>query len=140
MAGAWVGQVDFADGSDLETDLYAAWTNGDWMVGYIDYSYNGDADLDGSEFFISKEIMGVSVDYYLGQDNYTDYLELGYSFMGVDVSYGMWDEVGDNWSVSKGFDLPLGLKGSLGYHSFIADDGSLLEDEDSIVFGVSKQF
>ena len=60
--------------------------------------------------------------------------------MGVDVSYGMWDEVGDNWSVSKGFDLPMGLKGSLGYHSFIADDGSLLEDEDSIVFGVSKQF
>lgn len=140
MAGAWLGQVDYADGSDLETDLYAAWTNGDWMVGYIDYSYNGDADLDGSEFFISKEIMGVSVDYYLGQDDYTDYLELGYSFMGVDVSYGMWDEVGDNWSVSKGFDLPMGLKGSLGYHSFIADDGSLLEDEDSIVFGVSKQF
>lgn len=140
MAGAWLGQVDYADGSDLETDLYAAWTNGDWMVGYIDYSYNGDADLDGSEFFISKEIMGVSVDYYLGQDDYTDYVELGYSFMGVDVSYGMWDEVGDNWSVSKGFDLPMGLKGSLGYHSFIADDGSLLEDEDSIVFGVSKQF
>ena len=140
MAGAWVGQVDFADGSDLETDLYAAWTNGDWLVGYIDYGYNGDADLDGSEFFINKEVMGVSVDYYLGQDDYTDYLELGHSFMGVDVSYGMWDEVGDNWSVSKGFDLPLGLKGSLGYHSFIADDGSLLEDEDSIVFGVSKQF
>jgi uncharacterized protein (TIGR02001 family) len=140
MAGAWLGQVDYADGSDLETDLYAAWTNGDWMVGYIDYSYNGDADLDGSEFFISKEIMGVSVDYYLGQDDYTDYLELGYSIMGVDVSYGMWDEVGDNWSVSKGFDLPMGLEGSLGYHSFIADDGSLLEDEDSIVFGVSKQF
>jgi uncharacterized protein (TIGR02001 family) len=140
MAGAWLGQVDYADGSDLETDLYAAWTNGDWMVGYIDYSYNGDADLDGSEFFINKEVMGVSVDYYLGQDDYTDYLELGYSIMGVDVSYGMWDEVGDNWSVSKGFDLPMGLEGSLGYHSFIADDGSLLEDEDSIVFGVSKQF
>lgn len=140
MAGAWVGQVDLADGSDLETDLYAGWSNGDWAVGYIDYSYNGDADLDGSEFFVSKDVLGVSVEYYLGQDDYTDYLELGHSIMGVDVSYGMWDEVGDNWSVSKGFDLPMGLKGSLGYHSFIADDGSLLEDEDSIVFGVSKQF
>lgn len=140
MAGAWVGQVDFADGSDLETDLYAGWSNGDWTVGYIDYSYNGDADLDGSEFFISKEIMGVSVDYYLGQDDYTDYLELGYSLMGFDVSYGMWDEVGDNLSIKKSFDLPMGLKGSAGFVKFIAEDGSALEDEDSFVFGVSKSF
>lgn len=140
MAGAWVGQVDYADGSDLETDLYAGWSNGDWTVGYINYSYNGDADLDGSEFFISKEIMGVSVDYYLGQDDYSDYVEFGYSKWGVDISYGMWEDIGDNWAISKGFDLPMGLKGSLGYHSFIADDGSLLEDEDSFVFGVSKSF
>ena len=97
MAGAWVGQVDFADGSDLETDLYAAWTNGDWLVGYIDYGYNGDADLDGSEFFINKEVIGVSVDYYLGQDDYTDYLELGHSFMGVDVSYGMYEQRKDGF-------------------------------------------
>jgi uncharacterized protein (TIGR02001 family) len=140
MAGAWVGQVDFADGSDLETDLYAAWTNGDWLVGYIDYGYNGDADLDGSEFFISKEVMGVSVDYYLGQDDYTDYVEFGYSVMGVDVSYGMWSDIGDNWSVSKDFDLPMGLEGSLGYVSFMADDGSMMQDEDSLVFGLSKSF
>ena len=140
LAGAWVGQVDFADGSDLETDLYAGWSNGDWTVGYIDYSYNGDADLDGSEFFISKEVMGVAVDYYIGQDDYTDYLELGYSLMGLDVSYGMWDEVGDNLSIKKSFDLPMGLKGSAGFVKFIAEDGSALEDEDSFVFGVSKSF
>lgn len=140
MAGAWIGQVDFADGSDLETDLYAAWTNGDWLVGYIDYGYNGDADLDGSEFFINKEIMGVSVDYYLGQDDYTDYLELGHSFMGVDVSYGMWEDVGDNLKLSKSFDLPMGISGEVSFVSFTADDNSTLEDEDSFVFGVSKNF
>ena len=140
MAGAWVGQVDYADGSDLETDLYAGWSNGDWTVGYIDYSYNGDADLDGSEFFISKEIMGVSVDYYIGQDDYTDYLELGYSKWGMDISYGMWEDIGDNWSVSRDIDLPWDLDGSIGYVSFIADDGSLLEDEDSFVVKVSKSF
>ena len=140
MAGAWLGQVDYADGSDLETDLYAGWSNGDWTVGYIDYSYNGDADLDGSEFFISKEVMGVSVDYYLGQDDYTDYLELGYSLMGFDVSYGMWDEVGDNLSIKKSFDLPMGLEGSVGLVSFMADDASAMEDEDSFVLSVSKSF
>lgn len=140
MAGAWVGQVDYADGSDLETDLYAGWSNGDWTVGYIDYSYNGDADLDGSEFFISKEIMGVSVEYYLGQDDYTDYLELGHSIMGVDVSYGMWEDVGDNLSISKSMELPMGLEGTLSFVSFMADDGSMMKDEDSFVFGVSKSF
>ena len=140
MAGAWLGQVDYADGSDLETDLYAGWSNGDWLVGYIDYSYNGDADLDGSEFFISKEVMGVSVDYYLGQDDYTDYLELGYSLMGFDVSYGMWDEVGDNLSIKKSFDLPMGIEGSVGLVSFMADDASEMEDEDSFVLSVSKSF
>ena len=140
MAGAWVGQVDYADGSDLETDLYAGWSNGDWAVGYIDYSYNGDADLDGSEIFVSKEVMGVAVTYYLGQDDYTDYLELGYSKWGFDFGYGMWDEIGDNWSVSRDFDLPMGLEGSVGYVSFMADDGSLMADEDSFVVSMSKSF
>jgi uncharacterized protein (TIGR02001 family) len=140
MVGAWLGQVDYADGSDLETDLYAGWSNGDWAVGYIDYSYNGDADLDGGEIFVSKSVMGVSVEYYMGQDDYTDYLELGYSVMGVDVSYGMWEDIGDNWSVSRAFDLPMGLEGSLSYVSFMADDGSMMEDEDSLVFGLSKSF
>lgn len=140
MVGAWLGQVDFADGSDLETDLYAGWSNGDWTVGYIDYSYNGDADLDGSEIFVSKEFMGVGVTYYLGQDDYTDYLELEYSKWGFDFGYGMWDEIGDNWSVSRSFDLPMGLEGSLGYVSFMADDGSMMADEDSFVVRMSKSF
>lgn len=140
MAGAWVGQVDFADGSDLETDLYAGWSNGDWTVGYIDYSYNGDADLDGGEIFVSKSVMGVSVEYYMGQDDYTDYLELGYSVMGVDVSFGMWDEVGDNLRISKSFDLPMGLEGGIAYVDFTADSDSGMMDEDTIVFSLSKSF
>ena len=140
MVGAWLGQVDYADGSDLETDLYAGWSNGDWTVGYIDYSYNGDADLDGSEIFVSKEVMGVGVTYYLGQDDYTDYLQLEYSKWGFDFGYGMWDEVGDNWSVSRSIDLPMGLEGAVSYHSFMADDGSMMADEDSFVFSMSKSF
>jgi uncharacterized protein (TIGR02001 family) len=140
MVGAWLGQVDYADGSDLETDLYAGWSNGDWAVGYIDYSYNGDADLDGGEIFVSKSVMGVSVEYYMGQDDYTDYLELGYSVMGVDVSFGMWDEVGDNLRISKSFDLPMGLEGGIAYVDFTADSDSGMMDEDTIVFSLSKSF
>ena len=140
MLGAWVGQIDLADGSDLETDLYGGWSNGDWTVGYIDYSYNGDADLDGGEIFVSKSVMGVSVEYYMGQDDYTDYLELGYSVMGVDVSFGMWDEVGDNLRISKSFDLPMGLEGGIAYVDFTADSDSGMMDEDTIVFSLSKSF
>ena len=140
MVGAWLGQVDYADGSDLETDLYAMWSN-DWLnVGYIDYNYNGDSDLDGSEIYVGSELMGVSVDYYMGQDNYTDYLEVGYSVMGVDLSFGTWDEVGDNMKISKSFDLPMGLDGSVAYVDFTADSGSSLMDEDTVVFSLSKSF
>ena len=138
--GAWVGQVDYADGSDLETDIVVGWSNDNVRVAYFDYNYNGDADLDGSEIMLGADFMGVSFDYYLGQDDYTDYMELGYSKWGFDVAYGMWDDIGDNWSVSRAFDLPMGLKGSVGYHSFMADDGSMMEDEDSFVFGVHKSF
>jgi uncharacterized protein (TIGR02001 family) len=143
-AGVWLGQVDYADDSDLERDLFVGWS-GDVAgmnldVAYIDYNYNGDADLNGNEILIGTEFMGVSFDYYMGQDDYTDYMEFGYSRWGMDISYGMWDSIGDNWSVSRSFDLPMGVEGSIGYVSFMADDGSLLEDEDSFIFGVSKQF
>jgi|TARA_R110001592_G_scaffold3160_4_gene17809 uncharacterized protein (TIGR02001 family) len=140
MVGAWLGQVDYADGSDLETDLYAMWSN-DWLnVGYIDYSYNGDSDLDGSEIYMGTELMGVSVDYYMGQDDYTDYMEFGYSVMGFDLSFGMWDEVGDNMKISKSFDLPMGLEGSLAFVDFTADSGSSMMDEDTVMFSLSKSF
>lgn len=139
-AGAWLGQVDYADGSDLETDLFVGWANDHIDVMYIDYSYNGDADLDGSELMIGSEFMGVSLDYYLGQDDYSDYMELGYTLKGVDVSYGMWEDIGDNIAVSKSFDLPMGIEGSVGFTKFMAEDGSLLQDEDSFVFGVMKTF
>ena len=83
MAGAWIGQVDYADGSDLETDLYGGWSNGDWTVGYIDYGYNGDADLDGGEIFISKSVMGVSVEYYIRCDNTEEVVEEGFVNKGI---------------------------------------------------------
>jgi uncharacterized protein (TIGR02001 family) len=140
MVGAWLGQVDYADNSDLETDLYAMWSN-DWLnVGYINYSYNGDSDLDGSEIYMGTELMGVSVDYYMGQDDYTDYMEFGYSVMGFDLSFGMWDEVGDNMKISKSFDLPMGLEGSLALVDFTADSGSSMMDEDTVMFSLSKSF
>jgi hypothetical protein len=60
--------------------------------------------------------------------------------MGVDVSYGMWEDVGDNLSISKSMELPMGLEGTLSFVSFMADDGSMMKDEDSFVFGVSKSF
>jgi len=37
-------------------------------------------------------------------------------------------------------ELPMGLEGTLSFVSFMADDGSMMKDEDSFVFGVSKSF
>mgnify|MGYP001580316562 CR=1 FL=1 len=143
-AGVWGSQIDYSDDSSIEHDIYMGWAGKvgslDLDVAYIDYNYNGDMDLDGSEIMVSGELKGLRLSYFMGRDNYEDYMEVGYTIKGVDVSYGMWDNIGDNFKVSKGFNLPRGLQGDIAYVNFSADNGSSLDDENQIVVSVSKSF
>ena len=145
-AGAWVGQVDYSDGSDLETDLFVGWAGNLGSLGidvsYVDYSYNGNDSLDGSEIWLSGSLGDMSALYVLGQDGYEDYAEFGYALPGgINLSYGMWDNIGDHVKLSRDFDLPVwGLGASVSFVDFTADSNSGLLDEDSIVFGLSKSF
>ena len=145
-AGVWASEVSY-DGSDAdrETDMFVGWAGsmGDISldVGYIDYAYSGDASLDGSEYFISGSYKDLTISHNIGNDDFNDYTEVSYNVMdAVDVSYGSWDNVGDNWSVSRSFDLPMGIEGTVAYVDFAAEDGSGLADEDTFVFAVSKSF
>ena len=143
-AGVWASEIDYADGSSLEHDIYMGWAGKvggfNLDVAYIDYNYNSDMNLDGSEIMVSGELKGLRLSYYTGRDNYEDYMEVGYSLMGVGLSYGMWDNIGDNFKVSKGFKLPRGLEGDIAYVNFSAENGSSLKDEHQIVLSVSKSF
>ena len=145
--GAWASEVSYAGSdADRETDLYVGWSGSigndiSLDVGYIDYAYSGDASLDGSEVYISGSWKDLTISHNIGNDDFTDYTEVSYNIMdAVDVSYGSWDSVGDNWSVSRSVDLPAGIEGTVAYVDFAAEDGSGLADEDTFVFSVSKSF
>ena len=146
-AGVWASEVSYAGSdADRETDMYVGWAGAIGQdfglnVAYIDYAYSGDATLDGSEIFIEGSYKDLTVSHSIGNDDFTDYTEVSYNLMDAfDVSYGSWDSVGDNWSVSRSFDLPQGIEGTIAYVDFAAEDGSGLADEDTFVFSVSKSF
>jgi len=142
-AGIWTGEVDF-DGADRETDMYVGYAMDLGSLGvdvaYMDYAYSGNDALDGSEIWLTGTMGDMSLTHIMGQDDWNDYTEFSYSLMGVDLSFGMWDNVGDNFKVSKSFDMPLGLEGSLAYVDFTADSDSLMMDEDTVMFSLSKSF
>ena len=142
-AGVWTGEVDF-DGADRETDMYFGYAMDIGSFGldiaYMDYAYSGNDALDGSEIWLTGTMGDMSLTHIMGQDDWNDYTEFGYSVMGVDLSFGMWDNVGDNMKISKSFDLPMSLEGSIAYVDFTADSDSNMMDEDAVVFSVSKSF
>ena len=144
-AGVWTGEVDLS-GADRETDMYVGYAMDLGQFGvdisYIDYSYSGNNSLDGSEVWLSGSYGDMSVLYVLGQDGYDDYTEFGYKLpVGIDMSFGTWDNMGDHVKISRDFDIPVwGLGASVSYVDFTADSNSGLLDEDSIVFSISKSF
>ena len=68
---------------------------------------------------------------FLGQDGAPDYTEISYGIGDFGVSYGQYDDYGDNFSITYGFDC--GDYGcGVGYYDF-SDDG-YGGDEDALVF------
>ena len=114
--GAWASEVSYAGSdADLELDTYVGWgtdVNGVSInLSYVDYDYSGDSSLNGSEYQIGLGYEGFSFLHVLGQDGFSDYTEVGYSISNVaDVSYGSWDNIGDNSSIIRSFDIPAGIE------------------------------
>ena len=95
-AGVWTGEVDFSD-ADRETDMYVGYAMELGSLGidvaYVDYAYSGNDSLDGSEIWLTGTWGDMSLLHVMGQDGWNDYTEFGYSVMGVDLSFGMFDNV-----------------------------------------------
>ena len=145
--GVWVGEVDFASGNaDVEIDMYAGYLAelSDMVsvgVQYTDYSYSGDSSLNGSEYTVSGSFGDLTLSHTIGQQDYNDYTLVSYNVLDfVDVSYGTLDTVGEHYTISKSFELPLGLDAVASYVDFTADSGSDAVDEDAFVVRVSKSF
>jgi len=138
-ASFWGSNVNFNNGNGQELDYYAGYgfSLGDVGVdvGYITYDYpDSDPDLKFEEIYLGFSIGDLGLTYASGQDEAPDYIEVSYGIGPVGVSFGQYDDYGDNFGISYGFSCG-SYDCALTYSDF-SDDG-YGADEDAFVFSVS---
>ena len=138
-AGIWGSNVNFNNGAGSELDLYFGYgteIGGVGVdVGYISYEYiDSDPDVTFEEIYLGLSKGDFGLSFAFGQDGAPDYTEVSYSFAGVDFAYGEYDDVGNNFSISKGFSCG-SYDCAVAYTDF--SDKGYGADEDALVFSVS---
>ena len=138
-AGIWGSNVNFNDGAGSELDYYFGYgfDMGGFGVdiGYLAYDYpDNDSDLDFEEIYVGLSMGDLGLLYASGIDGAPDYMEVSYGFGDVGISYGQYDDYGDNLGISYGFTCG-SYDCALTYTDF-SDDG-YGADEDALIFSVS---
>ena len=138
-AGFWGSNVNFNNGNGQELDYYAGYgfSLGDVGVdvGYITYDYpDSDPDLKFEEIYLGFSIGDLGLTYASGQDEAPDYIEVSYGIGPVSISYGDYDEYGENTVISYGFAC-----GSYecGISLYDFSDAGYGADEDGVFFSIS---
>ena len=138
-AGFWGSNVNFNNGNGQELDCYAGYgfSLGDVGVdvGYITYDYpDSDPDLKFEEIYLGFSIGDLGLTYASGQDEAPDYIEVSYGIGPVSISYGDYDEYGENTLISYGFAC-----GSYecGISLYDFSDAGYGADEDGVFFSIS---
>ncbi len=115
-------------GFDYEADsgFYA----GFWGSDYPD----SDPDLKFEEIYLGFSIGDLGLTYASGQDEAPDYIEVSYGIGPVSISYGDYDEYGENTLISYGFAC-----GSYecGISLYDFSDAGYGADEDGVFFSIS---
>ena len=138
-AGIWGSNVNFNDGAGSELDYYFGYgfdlENISVDLGYIAYDYrDNNSDLDFEEIHLGLSMGDLGLTFALGQDGAPDYTELSYALGAVGLSYGQYDDYGDNFGISYGFACG-SYDCALTYSDFSADTAGA--DEDALVFSVT---
>ena len=141
-AGLWGSNVNFNDGAGSELDYYFGYGfeagNIGVDIGYLAYDYpKNETDLDFEEIYLGLSMGDLGLLFAMGQDGAPDYTEVSYGIGAVSLSYGQYDDYGDNLSISYGFGYG-SYDCALTYSDF-SDDG-YGGDEDALVFSVSASF
>ena len=145
-AGIWGSNVNFNDstgnGNGAEFDYYFGYgfdMGGIGVdIGYVSFDYPGNEEgLDFEEIVLGLSMGDLGLTFALGQDGAPDYTEVSYGIGAVSVSYGQYDDYGDNLGISYGFGCG-SYDCALAYSDF-SDDG-YGGDEDALVFSVSASF
>jgi len=138
-AGFWGSNVNFNNGNGQELDYYAGYgfSLGDVGVdvGYITYDYpDSDPDLKFEEIYLGFSFGDLGLTYASGQDEAPDYIEVSYGIGPVSISYGDYDEYGENTLISYGFTC-----GSYecGISLYDFSDAGYGADEDGVFFSIS---
>ena len=141
-AGLWGSNVNFNDGAGSELDYYFGYGfeagNIGVDFGYLAYDYpKNETGLDFEEIYLGLSMGDLGLLFAMGQDGAPDYTEVSYGIGAVSLSYGQYDDYGDNLGISYGFGCG-SYDCALAYSDF-SDDG-YGGDEDALVFSVSASF
>jgi uncharacterized protein (TIGR02001 family) len=138
-AGIWGSNVNFNDGAGSELDYYFGYgfeVNGIGVdLGYVAFDYpENNTGLDFEEVVLGLSMGDLGLTFALGQDGAPDYTEISYAIGAVGVSYGEYDDYGDNFGISYGFACG-SYDCGFAYTDF--SDKGYGADEDAFVFSVS---
>jgi uncharacterized protein (TIGR02001 family) len=138
-AGIWGSNVNFNDGAGSELDYYFGYGfevgNVGIDLGYVAFDYpQNNTGLDFEEIVIGLSMGDLGLTFALGQDSAPDYTEISYAFGDVSLSYGEYDDYGNNFGISYDFECGTYDCG-IGYSDF--SDNGYGADEDALVFSIS---
>ena len=141
-AGIWGSNVNFNNGAGSELDYYFGY--GTEMgsvgvdIGYIKFDYpDSDPDISFEEIYVGLSMGDLGLLFAMGQDGAPDYTEISYGVGPIGISFGQYDDYGDNLGISYGFSC--GTYDCGIYYTDFSDDG-YGGDEDALVFSVSASF
>ena len=138
-AGTWIAAV----GTGAEVDYYGgvAGELGDisYDLGYVKFDYPGTAGggADFEEAYLGLGLGDFGLSFASGQDTATDNIEVSYGFGDFGVAYGEYDEYGEYFYLTYGFELG-DFAITVGYTEFSddADYDSMTEDEDAFFIDI----
>ena len=138
--GTWVAAV----GSGAEVDYYGglAGEMGDisYDVGYIKFDYpavaGGGSDFEEAYVGLGYGDFGLS--FASGQDGADDNIEISYGFGDFGFAYGEYDDVGEYFYITYGFELG-DFAMTVGYTEFSDDatTGTMTDDEDAFFLDIT---
>ena len=139
-AGIWGSNVNFNDGAGSELDYYFGYgfevAGVGVDLGYVAFDYpENNTGLDFEEIVLGLSMGDLGLTFALGQDGAPDYTEISYAFGPVGISYGEYDDYGDNFGIAYGFSCG-SYECGFAYTDFT--DGGYGADEDAFVFSVSE--
>ena len=138
-AGTWIAAV----GTGAEVDYYGgvAGELGDvsYDLGYIKFDYPGTAGggADFEEAYLGLGLGDFGLSFASGQDTATDNIEVSYGFGDFGVAYGEYDEYGEYFYLTYGFELG-DFAVTVGYTEFSDDTAydSMEADEDAFFIDI----